>query len=96
MNVRCLFQREHLPDFLCLLHDKYARYIQCSQIHAASLSCRRIVGVAHVVDFESIADPGKRAYCEHRALEFAKILMKGRRGFQNINQVVSAIHEIPV
>ena len=33
---------------------------------------RRIVGVAHVADFEEIADPGRRAACERNALRLAR------------------------
>ncbi|KAL7206440.1 hypothetical protein ACSBR2_019204 [Camellia fascicularis] len=60
----------------------------------AAKMIRRIVGVAHVEDFESITDAGKRADCERRALDFAKMLMKERRKFQGIAEVVSAIHEL--
>ncbi|TQE09434.1 hypothetical protein C1H46_004927 [Malus baccata] len=52
---------------------------------------RRIIGVAHVEDFESIADASKRAGCERRALELAKLLLKERKKFQDINEVISAI-----
>lgn len=52
---------------------------------------RRIVGVAHVEDFESIADASKRAACERQALELAKTLLKERQKFQTITEVVSAI-----
>ena len=55
---------------------------------------RRIVGVAHVEDFESIADASKRATCERRALEFAKLILKERRKFQDIAEVVSAIGKV--
>ena len=55
---------------------------------------RRIVGVAHVEDFESITDASKRAGCERRALDFAKLLLKERRKFQNIGEVVSAIQQV--
>ncbi|OWM79190.1 methylthioribose kinase [Punica granatum] len=55
---------------------------------------RRIVGVAHVEDFESIKDASKRADCERRALNFAKMLMKERRKFQSIDEVVLAIREV--
>ena len=48
--------------------------------------------MAHVEDFESIVDARKRADCERRALEFAKMLMKERRRFHTITEVVSAIH----
>lgn len=55
---------------------------------------RRIVGVAHVEDFESIADASKRAGCERRALEVAKLLLKERRKFQGIAEVISAIQQV--
>lgn len=57
----------------------------------AAKMIRRIVGVAHVEDFESIAEPAKRADCERQALNFAKILLKERHKFQSIDEVVSAI-----
>ncbi|GKV43197.1 hypothetical protein SLEP1_g50519 [Rubroshorea leprosula] len=59
----------------------------------AAKMIRRIIGVAHVEDFESIKDASKRADCERRALEFAKMLLKERRKFQAINQIVSAIKQ---
>uniref|UniRef100_A0A0D3G1G9 S-methyl-5-thioribose kinase n=1 Tax=Oryza barthii TaxID=65489 RepID=A0A0D3G1G9_9ORYZ len=48
---------------------------------------RRIVGIAHVEDFESIEDASKRASCERRALNCAKAILKGRRQFESIGQV---------
>lgn len=60
----------------------------------AAKMIRRIVGVAHVEDFESIADAGVRADCERRALDFAKMLLKERRKFQGITEVVSAIQKV--
>ncbi|KAJ0514224.1 putative S-methyl-5-thioribose kinase [Helianthus annuus] len=56
---------------------------------AATKMIRRIVGVAHVEDFESITEPVKRAECERRALDFAKNLMKKRRSFNTITDVIS-------
>jgi len=56
--------------------------------------CRRIVGVAHVEDFESISDASKRAECEQKALNFAKMLMKERRKLTSISEVISAILEV--
>jgi 5-methylthioribose kinase len=47
--------------------------------------------VAHVEDFESITYARKRARCEQRALELAKLLLKERRKFQNLGEVVSAV-----
>lgn len=54
---------------------------------------RRIVGVAHVEDFESIKDDKQRAVCERKALEFGKMLLKERRKFKCIGEVVSAIQQ---
>lgn len=54
---------------------------------------RRIVGVAHVEDFESIKDDKERAVCERKALEFGKMLLKERRKFKCIGEVVSAIQQ---
>jgi len=39
---------------------------------AGAKMLRRIVGVAHVADFEEIKDPNTRAKCEHKALALAK------------------------
>ena len=36
---------------------------------------RRILGLAHVEDLESIADPDLRAICERKALKLARTLM---------------------
>ena len=55
---------------------------------------RRIVGVAHVEDFESITDASRRADCERRALEVAKLLLKERRKFHAITEVISAIQKL--
>ncbi|XP_043711166.1 methylthioribose kinase [Telopea speciosissima] len=57
----------------------------------AAKMIRRLVGVAHVEDFESIQDASKRADCERRALNFAKMLLKERRGFKTVSQVIATI-----
>lgn len=51
---------------------------------------RRILGLAHVEDFESIADHDRRTACERRALEFARRLIMERRDFKTITDVVKA------
>jgi len=55
---------------------------------------RRIVGVAHVEDFESITDASKRATCEQQALDLAKMVLKERKKFQSIDEVVLAIQQV--
>ncbi|KAL1812025.1 hypothetical protein ACET3Z_022090 [Daucus carota] len=68
-----------------LLHDSLG--------FGAAKMIRRIVGVAHVEDFESINDAARRADCERLALNFAKMLLKERRRFQTITEVVLAIQK---
>ncbi|XP_059313966.1 methylthioribose kinase [Lycium ferocissimum] len=60
----------------------------------AAKMIRRIVGVAHVEDFESIKEVPKRADCERQALNCAKKLLKERRNFKSIDEVVSAIEQV--
>ena len=56
---------------------------------------RRIVGVAHVEDeAESITDASRRADYERRALEVAKLLLKERRKFHAITEVILAIQKL--
>ncbi|KAJ4837475.1 hypothetical protein Tsubulata_013188 [Turnera subulata] len=81
-ELRQLVQSAYMRD---LFHDTLG--------FGAAKMIRRIVGVAHVEDFESIADASKRAKCERQALEFAKLLLKERRKFQSITEVVSAIQK---
>ncbi|PIA27054.1 hypothetical protein AQUCO_08300028v1 [Aquilegia coerulea] len=82
-------------EILVLVQKKYVKNLFHDSLgFGAAKMIRRIVGVAHVEDFESIDDTSKRAYCERRALEFAKTLLKERRGFQTINEVVLAIREL--
>ena len=50
--------------------------------------------MAHVEDYESIQEAGKRSECERKALNFAKALLKERRDFHKINEVVSAIEDL--
>lgn len=82
-DLRILAQKKYMKD---LFHDSLG--------FGAAKMIRRIVGVAHVEDFESIADPSKRAYCERRALNIAKMLLRERRRFDSIGQVISAIQDV--
>jgi 5-methylthioribose kinase len=55
---------------------------------------RRLVGIAHVADFDSIEDVPTRAACEVRALGFGRQLLAGANGgtevFESIDALVSA------
>lgn len=52
---------------------------------------RRILGLAHVEDLESIADPALRARCEEKALAAATTLVTRRRSFATIGDAVEAV-----
>lgn len=49
--------------------------------------------MAHVEDFESITDASTRATCERQALNLAKSILKERRKFEGITEVISAIRQ---
>ncbi|KAI4298516.1 hypothetical protein L6164_032066 [Bauhinia variegata] len=82
-EVQLLVQKKYMTD---LFHDTLG--------FGAAKMIRRIVGVAHVEDFESIADASKRATCERRALDLAKTLLKERRKFGGITEVIAAIQQV--
>ncbi|GLT51219.1 hypothetical protein SLA2020_246430 [Shorea laevis] len=83
------------PELQKLIQAKYMEDLFHDTLGFGSAKMiRRIVGVAHVEDFESIKDAGKRADCERQALEFAKMLLKERRKFKAITEVVSAIKQL--
>lgn len=86
----------HLAGSVCIPFYCFKFLVQSSVIifFQIILIDRRIVGVAHVEDFESISDAKKRAICERRALELAKLLLKERRKFHAIDQIVTAIQQV--
>ncbi|KAG0483228.1 hypothetical protein HPP92_011312 [Vanilla planifolia] len=91
-----LFDIYKKPELWLLVQKKYMKDLFHDSLgFGAAKMIRRIVGVAHVEDFESITDAKRRAYCEHRALEFAKLLLKERRRFNTIEEIIVAIKESP-
>ncbi|KAJ4716220.1 Methylthioribose kinase [Melia azedarach] len=83
------------PELQQLIQEKYVKDLFHDSLgFGAAKMIRRIVGVAHVEDFESIKDASKRAACERQALELAKTLLKERRKFQAISGVISAIRKL--
>jgi 5-methylthioribose kinase len=51
---------------------------------------RRILGFAHVLDFDAIPDPRRRAECEARALRLARRLLIHPAEFASIEAVIDA------
>jgi 5-methylthioribose kinase len=54
---------------------------------AGAKMARRILGLAHVEDMESIKDPDRRALCERRALKLARQFMLSRGSITSIDGV---------
>lgn len=57
---------------------------------AGSKIIRRIVGLAHVEDFEAIADQDLRARCEGNAVRLARELLIERRRFPDMKTLIEA------
>ena len=55
---------------------------------------RRILGIAHNIDLEQIADERRRASCEARALELARKVMLSSSDFPSINHLVAAAESL--
>ena len=61
---------------------------------AGAKMIRRILGLAHVEDLESIADPERRAQCEAKALRLARELVLGAGGFASLADVTGAARAV--
>lgn len=75
--------------------NRYLRDIMVDSIgFAGAKMLRRILGIAHVEDLESIEDQNMRAECESRALSLARILITDRMSFSSFDDVVRIAREI--
>jgi 5-methylthioribose kinase len=52
---------------------------------------RRILGLAHVEDFESIEDTTARALCERKALTFARSLLLNRDDYPSVKSLIERV-----
>jgi 5-methylthioribose kinase len=59
--------------------------------YAACKMIRRILGFAHVLDFDGIAEAGRRAQCESGALAMARLLLTQPRQFTSMRDVLDAV-----
>jgi 5-methylthioribose kinase len=78
-DARAAFMKE-------IFHDSLA-FAGCKMI-------RRIVGLAHVEDFESIEDPARRAAGEALAIRLARELITAPHRFNSIDSVAQAAQEL--
>jgi 5-methylthioribose kinase len=61
---------------------------------SAAKIIRRILGLAHNIDFELIEDPKRRAVCEARSLQLARAMMVDTASFPTIGAVTAAAREV--
>ena len=54
---------------------------------------RRILGLAHVEDLESVTNPARRAICERKALRLGRELVLGARTLSGVDDVIVAARE---
>ena len=86
-----LFAEGAGPAALKEAQDAYMRRLFADSLGFAGCKMtRRILGLAHVEDLESIVDPDLRAECEKRALKLARTLMVEEAGFTDIKAVSDA------
>ena len=81
-----------------VMEGERARYIDRLYVDslgfAAAKMIRRILGLAHVIDLEKIADPDRRAVCETRALRLARELMVNTARYPRIGDVTAAARAV--
>jgi 5-methylthioribose kinase len=61
---------------------------------AAAKTIRRILGLAHNIDFELIEDEKLRATCEARSLRLARDMLVNTGSFPSISAVTRAAREV--
>jgi 5-methylthioribose kinase len=90
-----LFAGEAGPARLEIERQDYmARLFQDTVGFAAAKIIRRILGLAHNIDFEWIEDLPLRATCEARALRLARAMMVDTPSFRTISDVTKATREL--
>ena len=77
----------YVDHYLHQVLEDTAGYAGCKMI-------RRIIGLAHVWDLESIEDPSLRAKAEKLALVIGQKLVLERRQIQEINDLTSRVRQI--
>jgi 5-methylthioribose kinase len=86
-----LFRSEQDRSAIEAERRRFMRVIfEDSLAFAGAKMIRRILGLAHVEDLESIADPERRAACEINALRLGRELLLNARAFSDIADVAEA------
>ena len=91
---RTLFEGEAGASRLEAERQAYmARLFQDTVGFSAAKIIRRILGLAHNIDFELIEDPKRRAICEARSLRLARAMMVDTDSFHTIGSVTTAARD---
>lgn len=92
---RPLFEDEPSAAALEAEREAYMQRLFADSLgFGAAKMIRRILGLAHNIDLEWIADPGRRALCETRCLRFARDLMVNTRSYADIGAVTAAARDL--
>jgi 5-methylthioribose kinase len=92
---RTLFEGEAGAGRLEAERQAYmARLFQDTVGFSAAKIIRRILGLAHNIDFELIEDPKRRAISEARSLRLARAMMVNTGSFPTIGSVTRAAREL--
>ena len=92
---RAMFQGQEGAAALAQAREDYIAVLFADMLgFAACKMIRRILGFAHVLDFEGIADPYLRARCESGALAMAALLLRSPQRFRCIDDVLQAVPQI--
>ena len=83
------------PGALNAARDRYMKELFADTIgFAAAKMIRRILGLAHNIDLEWIADADRRAACERRCLRLARELMVNRNTFATVEEITAAARDV--
>ena len=55
---------------------------------------RRVLGIAHVEDLETITNENLRAKCERKALSLGRIMITTRKNFSDLNDITGLARKI--
>ncbi|WOH69414.1 S-methyl-5-thioribose kinase [Bradyrhizobium sp. BWA-3-5] len=90
-----LFQGEAGAARLEAERQRYIEHLfQDTVGFSAAKIIRRILGLAHNIDFELIEDAKRRAVCEARSLRLARAMMVDAASFRSIAAVTKAAREV--
>lgn len=96
-EFRALWQeraREPFAGINGYIHDYLLGLLHDSQGYAGCKMMRRVIGLAHVADLESIADPVLRAAGERLVLEIGQQLILKREKTHSVSDLTSVVKEI--